>query len=149
MNEALEDGIDDSIRHADWGTELREAVDRDIALVEKGIRATNSAVKTLQDAKDEYFDIMDVTMRASQRRQRLQFYAHLRFNKGMTRDEAADMMSRALYDYQTSVGKFETEWVARISAFYVFSKNAIVQNFNALFHGSDDLMDYAKRHVRF
>jgi hypothetical protein len=149
MNEALEDGIDDSIRHADWGTELRKAADRDIALVEKGIRASNSAIRTLQDAKDEYFDIMDVTMRASQRRQRLQFYAHLRFNKGMSRDEAADMMSRALYDYQTSVGKFETEWIARFSAFYTFSKNAIVQNFNALFHGSDDLMDYAKRHVTF
>lgn len=149
MNEALEDGMDDSIRHADWGTELREAVDRNIGLVEKGLKSTNSAIKTLQDAKDEYFDIMDITMRASQRRQRLQFYAHLRFNKGMSRDEAADMMSRALYDYQTSVGKFETEWIARISAFYTFSKNAIAQNFNALFHGSDDLLDYAKRHARF
>jgi len=149
MNEALEDGIDDSIRHTDWGVELREAADRDIGLVEKGIRATNPAIRTLQEAKDEYFDIMDITMRAAQRRQRIQFYAHLRFNKGMSRDEAADMMSRALYDYQTSVGKFETEYIARFSAFYVFSKNAIVQNFNALFHGSDDLMDYAKRHVTF
>ena len=145
MREALEDGIDDSIRTTDWADGLRRAADRNLGTVEKAIQAANPAIR----AKDEYFNIMDITMRAANRRQRALLYWHSRFNKGMARDDAADLLHRSLYDYQLSVGRFETEYIAKWSAFYVFSKNAMINTFHALFDGSDDLADLAKRYVRF
>jgi hypothetical protein len=145
MREALEDGIDDSIRQTDWADGLRKAAEKNLENVEKGIKATSP----LKNAKDEYLGIMDITMRAANRRQRALLYWHSRFNKGMARDDAADLLHRSLYDYQLSVGRFETEYIAKWSAFYVFSKNAMVNTFHALFDGSDDLADLAKRYVRF
>ena len=145
MREALEDGINDSIRQTDWADGLRRAADRNLGTVEKAIKATNP----LKNAADEYFSIMDITMRASNRRQRGLLYWHARFNKGMSRDDAADLLHRSMYDYQLSVGRIETEYIAKFSAFYVFTKNAMVNTFHALFDGSDDLADLAKRYVRF
>lgn len=145
MREALEDGIDDSIRHTDWAQGLRESAQRNLPSVERALEAT----KPVRGAADEYFNIMDITMRAANRRQRGLLYWHSRFNKGMSRDDAMDLLHRSLYDYQMSVGRFETEWIAKHSAFYVFTKNAMIHTFNALFEGSDDLLGHARKYVRF
>ena len=145
MREALEDGIDDSIRQTDWAEGLRRAAEKNVDGVAKAIEATSPGKR----AVDEYFSMMDITMRAANRRQRALLYWHSRFNKGMSRDDAADLLHRSLYDYQLSVGRFETQYIAKLSAFYVFTKNAMINTFHALFDGSDDLADLAKRYVRF
>ena len=122
LDEAIEAGINENIRTLDMAQISSNMARRNVARLQGGLEARN--ITKPEAMLREYTRIMEYTAREGTRRQRLALYAHLRVNKGMSAADAKKMLDESLYDWTHSISKFEANTFAKISAFYVFTKNA-------------------------
>lgn len=132
LKEAKEDTVNDVI----LGTELMEATARKAAgkelVPEKWLTAWS---KIWTDAMEDL-----------QFRHRLSIYLEDRIDNGLSRVKARDNMVEVAYDWAHGATEFEMQTIAKVSAFYMFWRNAYGQMGSAILESlTMPLEEYAKR----
>ena len=94
----------------------------------EGITADGSKWKKVMEAasvpKQTYADMADVV----EQRQRVAMFLELVANKGLSPEDAAVRVKRALYDWNSPMTPFETNTLARILMFWTFQRKALEQS---------------------
>jgi hypothetical protein len=141
--EAMEDGVGEFLRGADFG-EILEAEAR------RQIRNNPNAFFKVYDTVGGYQRILELKIREVTRRQRLLLYAHLRINRELPRDVARRMLLDSMYDWSFSVGRLERAMLGDFAFFYTLVKNGFAQQYRMLFEASSDesLKAYLAKYAR-
>jgi len=78
-----------------------------------------------------WFEIIRDTMDTATSRTKQLVWMDLRYNKGLSIKEAKRQMGRTVFNYDNSLSPLEAMSIAKLSAFYVYKKNAAAANLQA------------------
>ena len=83
------------------------------------------------NALARWFEVIRDTMDTATSRTKMLVWMDLRYNQGMSIADAKRQMGRTVFNYDNSLSKLEAMSIAKLSAFYVYKKNAAAANLQA------------------
>lgn len=98
-----------------------------------------------RNAYQRWFDVIRDTMDVATSRTKQLVWMDLRYNKGLSVTEAKRQMARTVFNYDNSLSLLEAATVAKLSAFYVYKKNAAASNLQAFVAPSKGLSGFARQ----
>lgn len=127
MREARRAGVNEDYLRSESLRELRIAADQQFRGMIPALGASRKGVSIPQLYRD-WFGFLRTTAAVATRRQKLMLYMDLRFNEGADVSKATDAMNRSVFDYTLSSSPFEAAYLTQWSAFYIYKKNALLND---------------------
>ena len=133
-NRLIRLGVDESWANMQIGPALQKAARREFGEgIDEAMRYTNPGVNDTTLYQKYWFTVRETTRMAT-RRQKIHTYLLLTLERGMPHDEAVRVLDRTIFDYAHSIGPAEARFIAKLSAFYVYRKNHMLSNAQAMFN---------------